>query len=427
MKSTLHLCATMAILSLVSTACSSSTSASGQESGGNRNTGATHDSGGTSHASGETAGSKTRSSSGGLGGKAAGASGSDGRSDQGGANGDDGVKSGPGGATANGGKTGGASNAGRDASAATDASAGGSLGGGGKGSNVGGAHTSGDGGPSSGAGGELSADSGRIGLGGSKADGGPVAATSCSRDLLKSTVEAYFKALAAHDPSSLPLADNVKATENGKAIKVGQDGLWKGAGKLEYVHTAYDERTEDCDTVCCTAVSEAALPDASKEIVVALRLKLVDQKISEIETIAPHDSNDYMLGPDGKALAASDKVVHWETAPSGKAATRKEMTDWINRYFSTFPNGFCDFSSDCKRLENGADANLQCTAGGQCGTTAGSQAMKPRNLMADETTGIGVGWTMFSGQYTDVHMIKMYDGKIHSVSAILSKASSSGW
>jgi len=26
-----------------------------------------------------------------------------------------------------------------------------------------------------------------------------------------------------------------------------------------------------------------------------------------------------------------------------------------------------------------------------------------------------------------LHMIKMYDGKIHSVSAILSKASSSGW
>ena len=53
--------------------------------------------------------------------------------------------------------------------------------------------------------------------------------------------------------------------------------------------------------------------------------------------------------------------------------------------------------------------------------------MKSRNLMADETTGIGVGWTMFVNQYTDVHMVKMYDGKVHSVSAILSKASSPGW
>jgi hypothetical protein len=285
--------------------------------------------------------------------------------------------------------------------------------------------TSGTGGRTS-EGGATSAG-GATGQDAGKGDGSISTGSGCSRELLKSTVDAYFKALAAHDASTLPLADNVKATENGKAIKVGSEGLWKGAGKVEFVFSAYDERTEGCDTVCCTSVSQAALPDGSKEIVVALRLKLVNQKITEIETIDPHDSNDYMLGPDGKALAAGDKTVHWETPPTGKAATRKEMTDWMNRYFTTFPNGFCDMASDCKRLENGADIGLQCTNGGQCTSTAGSQAMKSRNLMADETTGIGVGWTMFVNQYTDVHMVKMYDGKVHSVSAILSKASSPGW
>src|SRR5262245_21195461 len=39
----------------------------------------------------------------------------------------------------------------------------------------------------------------------------------CTRAALKAQVDAYFAALAKHDPSGLPLADDVKVTENGKA------------------------------------------------------------------------------------------------------------------------------------------------------------------------------------------------------------------
>ena len=60
-----------------------------------------------------------------------------------------------------------------------------------------------------------SAGAGRGGGGGTAAGGTGGATTACTRELLKSTITAYFTALAAHNPSTLPLASNVKFTENG--------------------------------------------------------------------------------------------------------------------------------------------------------------------------------------------------------------------
>ncbi len=57
---------------------------------------------------------------------------------------------------------------------------------------------------------------------------------------------------------------------------------------------------------------------------------------------------------------------------------------------------------------------------------ASDNVMKPRALMADVETGVGVGFTMFMGN-TDMHMYKMYGGQIYEVSAILGRAESSGW
>jgi len=170
---------------------------------------------------------------------------------------------------------------------------------------TGGAVGSGSGGDNSGTGGDGTASGGRSSAGGGTASGGSSAGggsagggaggkggTSghgggggasgpgdCSRDFLKTTVDAYFTALAAHSSAGLPIADTVKVTENGKAIKVGEDGLWKTAGTLKYKHTAYD--TEGCNTA-----SEAVVPEGGMDLPVALRLKLAAEKITEIETIA---------------------------------------------------------------------------------------------------------------------------------------------
>jgi len=258
------------------------------------------------------------------------------------------------------------------------------------------------------------------GAGGSSPGGG-----TCSRDFLKSTVEAYFAALAAHSSAGLPIADAVKVTENGKAIKVGEDGLWKtAAGAVKYQHTAYD--TEGCNTA-----SEAVVPEGNMDLPVALRLRLAAQKITEIETIAvrPGDykvsGSNYPSKPE--AISMSDTTVGWEKAvPEAMRNTAKEMNAWMLKYFKAFPAGVCNTDSSCKRLENGNSPG-GCNVGASCqaGDPTGN-VIKSHIIFSDVETGIGVGFDLFMGN-ADMHMFKMYGGKIYAVHAILGAATSTGW
>src|SRR5690606_17205823 len=49
---------------------------------------------------------------------------------------------------------------------------------------------------------------------------------ACDRACLEGFVERYFDAVAANDPARLPLARNVRFTENGQRLEIG-DGFWR--------------------------------------------------------------------------------------------------------------------------------------------------------------------------------------------------------
>jgi hypothetical protein len=250
---------------------------------------------------------------------------------------------------------------------------------------------------------------------------GSGAAEGCTRKLLSDSVAAYFVALEAHDPASLPLAGSVKFTENGEAQELGKAGLWLTAGALRHAHSALDVDQ-------CSAVAQAVVSDGGEDIPVALRLKLELQKIVEIETIAVR-SGDFMLASNPDALIASAMSVRWEEpVPSEQRNTREELEAWIDKYFRLFPRGVCSTTSDCVRIENGG-GSFDCSAGASCAATdpgPSDNALEPRLILADVETGLGIGFTMFQTN-TDVHMFKMYGGKVYGVSAILGEADSSGW
>lgn len=256
--------------------------------------------------------------------------------------------------------------------------------------------------------------------------GGGGNSTACTRELLKSTIDAYFEALAAHDPSTLPLADSVKFTENGKALTLGQEGLWKTAGALKYAHSALDTET-------CSSASQAVVPDGSMDIPLALRLKLQGQEITEIETIAVRPGDYKVSGQNfasntGAIIASGDTVEWEEPVPENERNSRDELEGWMEKYFWMFPRGVCNTVSNCKRIENGG-GSFTCSAGASCDPGqpgSGSPALPPRLIFADVERGIGVGFTMFMGN-TDMHMFKMHGGQVYGVSAILGAASSSGW
>ncbi len=268
------------------------------------------------------------------------------------------------------------------------------------------------------------------GAGGMTNDGGPGGAGpdgpadtgECTREKLQSAVDAYFEALGAGDPSTLPLAAGAKFTENGEEMEIGSGGLWTDAGPLAYSHSAFD-------TEVCMSATQAVVPEGGSDIPLALRLRLEGGEITEIETIAIR-SGDYILGSNTGAMIASGDAIGWEEpVPEGSRASREELIAWMDKYFRLFPAGVCDTTSDCQRLENGG-GDFVCSSGASCANGdpgPDDDNLVPRLIFADEERGIGVGFTMFQDQYTDMHMFKNTGGQIIAVHAILGEASGSGW
>ncbi|KYG10085.1 hypothetical protein BE21_14155, partial [Sorangium cellulosum] len=268
--------------------------------------------------------------------------------------------------------------------------------------------------------------------GGTSSGGGAGAATGgaqgsggapggdCTRELLDGLLDDYFAALAAGDPSSLPLAEGVKFTENAVQAEIGTTDFWKNAGEVKHSQRALD-------TEACSAGAQAVIPEGGRDLPVALRIKVEGSEMTEIETIVvrPGDyTASFAVASDPAAIIAIADDIGWhDEVPEAERATREELTSWIDKYFRAFPAGVCDVTAACKRLENGG-GNFSCRTGASCsaGDPGSGGTFIPRVILADEVRGIAIGLTMFdfmTDGHLDMHMIKMSGGQVHAVHAIL--------
>ena len=123
---------------------------------------------------------------------------------------------------------------------------------------------------------------------------------ACDRACLLSTADAYVAALVAHDPSKAPMAPNAKFTEQSKVLQVGDEGLWKSAvaGPTTFKIPVPDPVAGQIGVILMMKASAAAFPagpargnapppdpNAPADIQLALRLKVVDRKITEAEHV----------------------------------------------------------------------------------------------------------------------------------------------
>lgn len=269
---------------------------------------------------------------------------------------------------------------------------------------------------------------GKSGSGGGAGTGGAPDG-ECTRELLDGLLDDYFAALSAGDPSSLPLATNVKFTENAQVTQIGSTDFWKNAGDTKYSQRALD-------TTACSAAAQAVIPENATDLPVALRIKVVGGKLTEIESIVvrPGDyTASFAVSSNPMAIIDISKDIGWhDEVPPAQRPTRQQLTSWVDKYFRAFPSGVCNVSSACRRLENGG-GNFSCGTGASCSastpTTGGE--FEPRVIVVDELRGIAAGFTIFDYQTTghlDMHMIKMSGGQVHAVHAILRDTNGkSGW
>ncbi|MBX5463091.1 MAG: hypothetical protein IRZ28_18630, partial [Steroidobacteraceae bacterium] len=103
----------------------------------------------------------------------------------------------------------------------------------------------------------------------------------CNRDreCLAGVMSTYLEALLKHDPAGLPVTRNVKYTENGVRITLG-DGLWQTASAIPtYRLDVIDEEAGQVGLL-------GRISENGNNNWFAVRLKVEpDRKVSEIETL----------------------------------------------------------------------------------------------------------------------------------------------
>jgi hypothetical protein len=169
---------------------------------------------------------------------------------------------------------------------------------------------------------------------------------SCDRACLEGLVDQYLAAMVAHDRSRLPLAKDVKFTEDGVRLEPG-DALWATAGGLGTYKLVFAE--PEAGAVGAYAVVE----ENGSGALLALRLKVERRRITEIETLVARKPTTAILNTDNLTQPAP---AFLETVPPADRPSREEMVSIVGKYFDGIEQGRGDivpFDPDCIRIENG--------------------------------------------------------------------------
>ena len=171
---------------------------------------------------------------------------------------------------------------------------------------------------------------------------------------------------------------------------------------------------------------DETIDGATEPTIVAVRLKVVAGRVSEIETLLGRKGASKMAGFDfynPKALLAT-KDHDWEAPlPAGQRPTRAYMNEHANRYFSSFasdPQGpDANYASPCHRWEGGLQTTVKNPSCSPRGTGLIMTHTHRRFPVTDTETGATAGFILFGGGLPDVHMFKFdKDGRIYSIQAV---------
>ena len=177
-------------------------------------------------------------------------------------------------------------------------------------------------------------------------------AASCDRACLEGFVDRYFAAVIADDPSAVPLAPNVRFTENGQVLPVGE-GLWKSMKGAGNYRLAVVDADAGQVALITTLIEDHADPARGTPALLALRLKVVDGRITEIEQIVERNE---MTAQRVEALG-SPRAAFSTPIPPNERLSRTALIETADKYFTGMQRndgrGDYPFHPRCDRIENG--------------------------------------------------------------------------
>lgn len=292
----------------------------------------------------------------------------------------------------------------------------------------------------------------------------PRAGAACDRACLNALVDSYLAALVAHDPSRVPIAANAKFVENVTAMKLGE-GLWKTVSAVPTTFKIYVP-----DPVSQQVGFLGVLDEGGKPVELALRLKLENGRITEMEHLVARGLGDRNL-PNLKTPRAAFTTA----VPAAQRNTRAEMLKIGASYYDALDGNDgskAPFADDCVRRENGMQTTgnpppekpggiasmgaLGCAKQLDTGTFQYIDKIDNRRVsIADPDTGLVMGLSHFHHPMKDkfvtikgipgvekidmnfdpfdlpaAHIFKVSGGKIHEIEAMGFRAdyqSPTGW
>jgi hypothetical protein len=176
----------------------------------------------------------------------------------------------------------------------------------------------------------------------------------CDRGCLQGVADSYLKAVVAHDPKLLTLDEHVRFTEDGQELQLG-DGFWNTASGVGAAQQFYpDPATQQITYV-------GTMREFDNLVLMAMRLKVHDKRISEVETLfyrkgaGPEWSDAGVDATNSRGAADSSWLA---SVPTALRASREQLLGvalaWMNALAHYDARANVPVSDDCVRYENGA-------------------------------------------------------------------------
>jgi len=256
-------------------------------------------------------------------------------------------------------------------------------------------------------------------------------AAACDRACLTEFNTKYLEALIAKDASKLATAATVRFTENGKVLKL-TEGLWTVAKSLRTY------RQDFAEVPAGQTAGFAALDDDRGVVLLAFRMKVVEGKVTELETTTCRQGEATFFSPN--SLTMRDPLYDMEVEAS-KRLPRDKLIEVVDTYFQALE------SSDGSKipLDPGASRNENGTVTAS-GASLSSVAqfsyidkVERRYALVDEERGNVLPWVLFQipmglgGGSRTLHLAELFKvsgGKIMKIQAIMVNqplGTPSGW
>lgn len=189
-------------------------------------------------------------------------------------------------------------------------------------------------------------------------------AQSCDRACLEGFVDRYLDAVIDNDPARLPLSEDVRFTENGQRLAIG-DGLWRTMKAKGGYRLFVSDATAGQAAFIGTIEEDHRDPRQGTPALIALRLEIEDGEITEIEQFVARN----VEAAERVEALGEPRAAFLEALPADARLSRAELIDTANQYFTGMQQndgkGDYPFHPGCERIENGMQTTNAPTPPGE--------------------------------------------------------------